>query len=137
MTVTVLEPNTTSPTHCASAGNQLQAAARTADAARARAEAEALAHAAAELVASEDPLPELVARLRLTFALDAEIRGGNILENRDALLAERSEQIQFPKTSVEVRRLKVRDEVVVRARHPQIDLAEREERRPMIERPRE
>ena len=49
----------------------VQAAARTADAARARAEAEALARAAAELVASEDPLPAMLERLRQTFALDA------------------------------------------------------------------
>lgn len=73
----------------------------------------------------------------MTFALDTEIRGGNILENSDALLAKRGEQIPFPKTGIEVRRLKVRHEVVVRARHRQINLAEREERRPMIERPRE
>jgi two-component system sensor histidine kinase KdpD len=47
------------------------AAARTADAARSRAEAEALSHAAAELVAHDDPLPALVGRLRQTFGLDA------------------------------------------------------------------
>ena len=49
----------------------VQAAARTADAVRARAEAEALARAAGELVASDDPLPGLVERLRETLALEA------------------------------------------------------------------
>ena len=49
----------------------VQAAARTADATRARAEAAALARAAAELVASEDPLPAMVERVRQTFGLEA------------------------------------------------------------------
>jgi two-component system sensor histidine kinase KdpD len=47
------------------------AARRAAEAARARAEAEALARLGGTLLHEHDPLPELVAQLRATFALDA------------------------------------------------------------------
>jgi two-component system, OmpR family, sensor histidine kinase KdpD len=47
------------------------AARRTADVARARAEAETLAALGGTLVATDDPLPQLVAQLRIAFAADA------------------------------------------------------------------